>query len=75
VPKDDRFQVIAEHDAENFVFDPSSLDLRGIEDLVIIEIIWNEGRTVEQEEGALQGDRRRGRQPNSISVVKMSSSA
>jgi 4-oxalocrotonate tautomerase len=48
VPKDDRFQVISEHDSENFVFDPSYLDIRRTEDLVIIQITWNEGRTVEQ---------------------------
>jgi 4-oxalocrotonate tautomerase len=48
VPKDDRFQVITEHDAESFVFDPSYLDIRRTEDLVIIQITWNEGRTVEQ---------------------------
>jgi phenylpyruvate tautomerase PptA (4-oxalocrotonate tautomerase family) len=48
VPKDDRFQVIAEHDAENFVFDPNYLDIRRTGDLVIIQITWNEGRTVEQ---------------------------
>ncbi|MBV8795624.1 MAG: tautomerase family protein [Hyphomicrobiales bacterium] len=48
VPKDDQFQVIGEHDAENFVFDPNYLDVRRTEDLVIIQITWNEGRTVEQ---------------------------
>src|ERR1700733_12269187 len=48
VPKDDRFQVISEHDSENFVFDPNYLDIRRTEDLVIIQITWNEGRTVEQ---------------------------
>ena len=48
VPKDDRFQVINEHDSENFVFDPNYLDIRRTEDLVIIQITWNEGRTVEQ---------------------------
>jgi phenylpyruvate tautomerase PptA (4-oxalocrotonate tautomerase family) len=48
VPKDDRFQVIAEHGAENFVFDPNYLDIRRTEDLVIIQITWKEGRTVEQ---------------------------
>ncbi|HEY1863808.1 MAG TPA: tautomerase family protein [Roseiarcus sp.] len=45
VPKDDRFQVITEHDAENFVFDPTYLDIRRTEDLVIT---WNEGRTLDQ---------------------------
>ena len=48
VPKDDRFQVISEHDSENFVFDPNYLDIRRTEDLVIIQITWNEGRTIEQ---------------------------
>ena len=48
VPKDDQFQVIGEHDAENFVFDPNYLDIRRTEDLVIIQITWNEGRTIEQ---------------------------
>ena len=40
--------TIAEHDAENFVFDLNYLDIRRSEDLVIIQITWNEGRTVEQ---------------------------
>ena len=48
VPKDDRFQVISEHDSENFVFDPNYLDIRRTEDLVIIQITWNEGRMVEE---------------------------
>lgn len=54
VPKDDRFQVISEHDAENFVFDPNYLDIRRTEDLVIIQIAWNEGRTVEQKKALLK---------------------
>ena len=48
VPKDDPFQVIAEHDAANFVFDPNYLGIRRTADLVIIQITWNEGRTLEQ---------------------------
>ena len=48
VPKDDRFQVIAEHESANFVFDPNYLGIRRSEDLVIIQITWNEGRTLEQ---------------------------
>ena len=48
VPKDDRFQIISEHDATNFVFDPDYLGVRRSEDLVIIQITWNEGRTLEQ---------------------------
>jgi phenylpyruvate tautomerase PptA (4-oxalocrotonate tautomerase family) len=48
VPVNDRFQVINEHEAENFLFDPSYLGIHRSEDLVIIQITWNEGRTVEQ---------------------------
>ena len=48
VPKDDRFQVISEHEPSNFIFDPNYLGVRRTEDLVIIQIAWNEGRTVEQ---------------------------
>ena len=48
VPKDDRFQVIGEHEPPNFIFDPNYLGVRRSEDLVIIQITWNEGRTVEQ---------------------------
>jgi 4-oxalocrotonate tautomerase len=47
VPKDDRFQVIAEHDAANFVFDPNYLGISRSDDLVIIQITWNEGRALE----------------------------
>ena len=47
-PKNDRFQVIAEHDAGNFLFDPDYLGIHRSDDLVIIQIAWNEGRTVEQ---------------------------
>jgi phenylpyruvate tautomerase PptA (4-oxalocrotonate tautomerase family) len=48
VPKDDRFQVIGEHDAGNFLFDPNYLGIHRSDDLVIIQITWNEGRTLEQ---------------------------
>ena len=55
VPKDDRFHVISEHDSENFVFDLNYLDIRSTEDLVIIQITWNEGRTVEQKKALYKG--------------------
>jgi len=48
VPKDDHFQVITEHEPPNLVFDPAYLGIRRSEDLVMIQITWNEGRTVEQ---------------------------
>jgi phenylpyruvate tautomerase PptA (4-oxalocrotonate tautomerase family) len=48
VPVNDRFEVINEHDADNFQYDPDYLGIHRTDDLVIIQIIWNEGRTVEQ---------------------------
>ena len=48
VPKDDRFQVISEHEPPDLVLDPTYLGIRRSEDLVLIQITWNEGRTVEQ---------------------------
>ena len=48
VPKDDRFQIIGEHAAGNFLFDPDYLGIHRTDDLVIIQITWNEGRTLEQ---------------------------
>ncbi len=48
VPEKDRFQVMAEHDAGNFIFDPSYLGIARSDDLVIIQITWNEGRSLEQ---------------------------
>ena len=50
VPRNDRFQVIAEHDVENFLFDPEYLGIRHSDDLVIIQITWNEGRSTEQKQ-------------------------
>ena len=48
VPVNDRFEFINEHDADNFQYDPDYLGIHRTDDLVIIQITWNEGRTVEQ---------------------------
>jgi phenylpyruvate tautomerase PptA (4-oxalocrotonate tautomerase family) len=48
VPVNDRFMVVNEHDAGNFQFDPDYLGIHRTDDLVIVQITWNEGRTVEQ---------------------------
>ena len=48
VPANARVQVVSEHDADNFVFDPGYLGIDRSDDLVIIQITWNEGRTVDQ---------------------------
>ena len=48
VPKNDHFQVIGEHSVENFVFDPDYLDIHRSNDLVMVQIFFNEGRSVDQ---------------------------
>jgi len=48
VPKDDHFQIIGEHAADNFIFDPNYLGIHRSNDLIMIQIVFNEGRAVEQ---------------------------
>ncbi|GJD48856.1 putative protein.1 [Methylobacterium crusticola] len=48
VPKDDRFQVINEHEPENFFIDPSYLGISRTGDCVVIQLTLNAGRGVEQ---------------------------
>jgi len=50
VPEKDRFQIIAEHEADGFQFDPEYLGIQRSADLVIIQITWNEGRTTAQKQ-------------------------
>lgn len=50
VPENDRFQIIAEHDADGFKFDPDYLGIHRTADLVMIQITWNEGRTLAQKQ-------------------------
>jgi len=46
-PKDDRFQVITEHGAANFIYDPEFLGIQRSPNCIFIQITLNEGRTVE----------------------------
>jgi 4-oxalocrotonate tautomerase len=48
VPQNDHFQVIGEHNAENFVFDPDYLGIHRTNDLIMVQIFFNEGRSVDQ---------------------------
>jgi phenylpyruvate tautomerase PptA (4-oxalocrotonate tautomerase family) len=48
VPKNDRFQLIAEYPGENFVVDPTYLGIQRTMDCVFIQVTLNQGRTVEQ---------------------------
>ena len=48
VPEDDQFMTITEHDAANFRYGASYLDIARSDDLVLIQITANNTRTVEQ---------------------------
>ena len=48
MPEHDRFQVITDHPAEGLVYDPSYLGINRTDDVVLIQITLNAGRTVEQ---------------------------
>lgn len=47
-PEHDRFQVIMEQPAQNFIFDPSYLGIQRSKDCVFIQVTLNAGRTVDQ---------------------------
>ena len=47
-PKDDRFQVITEHPADRFVFDPNYLGIQRSKDCVFVQLTLNDGRTIDQ---------------------------
>ena len=48
VPRDDRFQIIAEHSAENLAIDRSYLDIARPDDCLVIQVTLNAGRSVDQ---------------------------
>lgn len=48
VPSDDRFQVIAEHAPEGLVYDANYLGVERTDDIVIVQITFNDTRTLEQ---------------------------
>src|SRR5258708_16068794 len=50
VPNNDHFQIIGEHAAENFVFDPDYLGIHRSNELIIVQIFFNEGRSVAQKQ-------------------------
>ena len=55
VPQEDRFQIIGEHAADDFIFGADYLGIHRTSDLIIIQITWNEGRTVDQKRALYQG--------------------
>ena len=54
VPKNDHFQIVGEHSAENFVFDSDYLGIHRTSDLIMIQIFFNEGRSVAQKQALYQ---------------------
>jgi 4-oxalocrotonate tautomerase len=50
VPKDDRFQVITEHAADELLFDRNYLGIHRSDDCVFIQITMSTGRTVEMKQ-------------------------
>jgi 4-oxalocrotonate tautomerase len=50
VPKNDHFQIIGEHSIENFVYDPDYLGIHRTNDLIYVQIFFNEGRSVAQKQ-------------------------
>jgi 4-oxalocrotonate tautomerase len=48
VPKDDRFQIITEHPADGLIYDPSYLGIARTDDIVIVQVTLNAGRTLDQ---------------------------
>ena len=54
-PAEDKFQIFHEHSASSFFFAPTYLGIPHTQDLIIIQITMNEGRTVELKKGLYQG--------------------
>ena len=50
VPANDRFQVIAEHSADDMNFDPDYLGIHRTNDCVFIQVTLNGGRTLEMKQ-------------------------
>jgi phenylpyruvate tautomerase PptA (4-oxalocrotonate tautomerase family) len=50
VPDNDKFQVITEHAVEGIVYDPNYLGISRTDGVIFIQIVLNEGRTVEMKQ-------------------------
>ncbi len=63
VPKDDKFQVITEHEPDDLNFPESYLGITYSKDIVFIQITLNAGAHGRHEEDVLQAHRRRSSRP------------
>jgi 4-oxalocrotonate tautomerase len=48
MPEHDRFQVITDHPAEGLIYDPTYLGINRTDDIVVVQITLNAGRTLDQ---------------------------
>jgi 4-oxalocrotonate tautomerase len=48
VPKNDRFQVIAEHTPSELIIDPVYFGIERSKDAILIQVTLSDGRTIEQ---------------------------
>jgi phenylpyruvate tautomerase PptA (4-oxalocrotonate tautomerase family) len=48
VPADDLFQIFSEHPVEGLVYDPNYLGVKRDDDIVVIQITLNAGRSLDQ---------------------------
>jgi len=46
-PADDRFQVMAEHDSNSLMSDPTYLNIQRSDEVIFMQITLNEGRTLQ----------------------------
>jgi 4-oxalocrotonate tautomerase len=49
-PQNDRFQVIAEHDESNLIYDPTFFGINRSKDVIFVQLTLAEGRTLEQKQ-------------------------
>jgi phenylpyruvate tautomerase PptA (4-oxalocrotonate tautomerase family) len=54
IPAHDHFQVITEHDHNSLIYDPTFLDIERTDDIIVIQITLNEGRTLEAKRALYQ---------------------
>ena len=47
VPVKDNFQIITEHDSNTLIYDPTYLDIRRSDEIIVIQITLNEGRALD----------------------------
>jgi 4-oxalocrotonate tautomerase len=50
VPAEDRFQIVSEHDSDSLIYDPTYLGIARTDDIVLIQITLNQGRSLEMKQ-------------------------